>query len=90
MSLDHCFQLEASGRQVPTLDITEPDRALSRRYESEFGRYVQVGLWITAATSTDSADFARVLSCSFMALVSVLAAAGFLVYGGCLFNMLQK
>eukprot|EP00884_Botryococcus_braunii_P006287 jgi/Botrbrau1/1565/Bobra.0107s0052.1 len=51
---------------------------------------IQVGLWIFATTSTDGSEFARILSCSFMAIVSILAAAGFLLYGGRLFNMLRK
>ena len=53
---------------------------------------LQIALWIFCGVtrSGDHASLARILSCTFMALVSLIAAAGFLVYGGRLFLMLRR
>ena len=52
---------------------------------------MQAGLWAFLTVSgLHSENLSRVLSCSFLALVSLLAAAGFLLYGGRLFLMLRR
>jgi hypothetical protein len=54
---------------------------------------VQIALWIfsgVTSTHSDPSGISRVLSCCFMAVVSLIAAAGFLVYGGRLFLMLRR
>jgi hypothetical protein len=54
---------------------------------------IQVGLWVYLGLSQgDPEDVAvgRMISCVFLAVVSVAAAAGFLVYGGRLFLMLRR
>jgi Protein of unknown function (DUF1084) len=51
----------------------------------------QVGLWAFASQADgEHEELARVLSCTFLAAVSVAAATGFLVYGGRLFLMLRR
>ena len=52
---------------------------------------LQAGLWAFLSVSgKDSENLSRILSCSFLAAVSLLAAAGFLLYGGRLFLMLRR
>lgn len=53
---------------------------------------VQVALWVLTglASSSSTHNLLRVASCAFLALVSVCAAIGFLVYGGRLYLMLQR
>lgn len=51
----------------------------------------QVALWVySAAGGEEEAQLGKQLSGVFLALVSLLAAAGFLLYGGRLFFMLQR
>lgn len=52
----------------------------------------QIALWIFSGLTTkpEPSGVARILSCCFLAAVSLLAAAGFLVYGGRLFLMLRR
>jgi hypothetical protein len=54
------------------------------------GGGVQIGLWVFAAWGKGNTEAARVGSNTFMAFVSVVAALGFLIYGGRLFNMLRR
>ena len=55
------------------------------------GLLMQAGLWAFLAVSgLHSVNLSRVLSCSFLAIVSLLAAASFLLYGGRLFLMLRR
>ena len=52
---------------------------------------MQAGLWAFLSVSgKDSENLSRILACSFLAAVSLLAAAGFLLYGGRLFLMLRR
>jgi hypothetical protein len=53
---------------------------------------LQIALWVFSGLTSDSdpSGLSRVLSCCFMAVVSLIAAAGFLVYGGRLFLMLRR
>mmetsp|Transcript_44399 Transcript_44399/g.113420 ORF Transcript_44399/g.113420 Transcript_44399/m.113420 type:complete len:308 (-) Transcript_44399:204-1127(-) len=52
---------------------------------------VQIALWCYVAFSPpDHLTFARSLSAAFMGLVSLLAASGFVLYGGRLFLMLRR
>ncbi len=53
---------------------------------------LQIALWIFSGvtSSPEPSGVSRVLSCCFMAVVSLIAAAGFLVYGGRLFLMLRR
>ena len=53
---------------------------------------MQIALWIFSgvAAQPQPNGIARVLSCCFLAAVSLLAAAGFLIYGGRLFLMLRR
>lgn len=53
--------------------------------------FIQAGLWVfTALASGEATEVGRVASCVFLALVSVAAAGGFMVYGGRLFLMLRR
>lgn len=51
---------------------------------------VQIALWIFTGISGNENGVPRILSCCFMAIVSLVAAAGFMVYGGRLFLMLRR
>lgn len=53
---------------------------------------VQAALWILTglARSPESFNLLRIVSSAFLAVVSVCAAIGFLVYGGRLFLMLRR
>lgn len=52
---------------------------------------IQAGLWVFMALATGQAkEVGRVAGCVFLAIVSVAAALGFLVYGGRLFLMLRR
>mmetsp|Transcript_20522 Transcript_20522/g.61775 ORF Transcript_20522/g.61775 Transcript_20522/m.61775 type:complete len:303 (-) Transcript_20522:474-1382(-) len=52
---------------------------------------VQMGLWVfTAVASGEATEVGRIAGCVFLAIVSVAAALGFLVYGGRLFLMLRR
>ncbi|EIE18424.1 DUF1084-domain-containing protein [Coccomyxa subellipsoidea C-169] len=53
---------------------------------------VQIALWVLTglATSSSTHNLLRVASCGFLAVVSICAAVGFLVYGGRLFLMLRR
>lgn len=53
---------------------------------------VQIALWVLTglAQSNSTHNLLRVASCAFLAIVSVCAAVGFLVYGGRLFLMLRR
>jgi Protein of unknown function (DUF1084) len=51
----------------------------------------QAGLWIFTALATGEAvEVGRIAGCVFLAIVSIAAALGFLVYGGRLFLMLRR
>ncbi len=51
----------------------------------------QAALWaFTALASGEAMEVGRVAGCVFLAIVSVAAALGFLVYGGRLFLMLRR
>ena len=51
----------------------------------------QAGLWVfTAVAGGEATEVGRVAGCVFLAVVSVAAAVGFLVYGGRLFLMLRR
>ena len=52
----------------------------------------QITLWVFSmlASGADQVSLARIISCCFLALVSLLAASGFLLYGGRLFLMLRR
>lgn len=50
-----------------------------------------MGLWVfTAVASGEATEVGRIAGCVFLAIVSVAAALGFLVYGGRLFLMLRR
>lgn len=52
---------------------------------------LQAGLWIcTALAMGEAVEVGRIAGCVFLAIVSVAAALGFLVYGGRLFLMLRR
>lgn len=53
---------------------------------------VQIALWVLTglAQSSSTHNLLRVASFAFLAVVSVCAAVGFLVYGGRLFLMLRR
>lgn len=51
---------------------------------------VQTGLWVFLGVSHGHAGLTRLLSCCFLAAVSLVAASGFLIYGGRLFLMLRR
>lgn len=51
---------------------------------------LQTGLWVFIGVSQSHKALSRVLSCCFLAAVSLVAATGFLVYGGRLFLMLRR
>jgi hypothetical protein len=53
---------------------------------------VQIALWVLTglAQSSSTHNLLRVASCGFLAIVSICAAVGFLVYGGRLFLMLRR
>lgn len=52
---------------------------------------IQGGLWVFTALATGEAtEVGRVAGCMFLAVVSVAAAGGFVVYGGRLFLMLRR
>lgn len=53
---------------------------------------MQIALWIFSGFSSnrDDGGIPRTLSCCFMAIVSLVAAAGFIIYGGRLFLMLRR
>ena len=52
----------------------------------------EVALWLVAGLvhGDNVAGLVRVISCAFLAAVSLAAAAGFLIYGGRLFLMLRR
>lgn len=51
----------------------------------------QAGLWVFTALATGEAvEVGRIAGCVFLAIVSIAAALGFLVYGGRLFLMLRR
>ena len=51
----------------------------------------QAGLWIFTALATGEAvEVGRIAGCVFLAVVSIAAALGFLLYGGRLFLMLRR
>ena len=51
----------------------------------------QAGLWVfTALASGEAVEVGRIAGCVFLAIVSVAAALGFLIYGGRLFLMLRR
>jgi Flp pilus assembly pilin Flp len=52
---------------------------------------VQAGLWVFTSVATGEAvEVGRIAGCVFLAIVSIAAALGFLVYGGRLFLMLRR
>lgn len=52
---------------------------------------IQIGLWVFSGLSHGKALYwGRIASCLFLAAVSCIAAAGFMVYGGRLFLMLRR
>lgn len=52
---------------------------------------VQIGLWIySSMVHGKQLALERVMSCIFLAIVSLSAAAGFLLYGGRLFTLLRR
>lgn len=53
---------------------------------------LQIALWIFSGVTSgnEPSGISRVLSCCFLAIVSLVAAAGFMVYGGRLFLMLRR
>jgi hypothetical protein len=53
---------------------------------------VQAALWVLTglARSSETYNLLRIISCAFLAVVSVCAAIGFVVYGGRLFLMLRR
>ena len=68
-----------------------PGQAQSIRANAKVACCAQAGLWAFLTVSgRDSEGLSRILSCTFLAAVSLLAAAGFLLYGGRLFLMLRR
>ncbi|KAL3158088.1 E3 ubiquitin-protein ligase tom1 [Trebouxia sp. C0010 RCD-2024] len=52
---------------------------------------IQIGLWVySSMVHGQKLALERVLSCVFLAIVSLSAAAGFLLYGGRLFTLLRR